>query len=385
MSDPPPPQPWPPPSATNAAGKARFTLGSVSDIQKRQRELRDKAVDPTNRFVPGLSTTASTASTAPAAPPVGTSATTRSTTATGSGSGANSGGGSHARPPVVSVPGVASGSGAGHVGIAGPQAQKTAQAPSVRLGSNAPSIVQRRSTAASNPVSVAPRPSVAAEPRQRPGAVVVPTAAPKGPNSVVVNKCQKGNGILNFIKNVPWEYGDVVPDYQVGQTSCALFLSLKYHRLHPEYVYTRIKKLSGKYLLRVLLCLVDIDDHQPSIRDLTRICIYNDFTLMLAWSQEEAGRYLETFKAYEHKPPDILKERVDSDYLAKLTDALTQIKTVNKTDVLTLASAFGSLQNIISASQEDLSQCPGFGEQKVRRLHEAFREPFLLSKRTGSK
>ena len=30
-------------------------------------------------------------------------------------------------------------------------------------------------------------------------------------------------------------------------------------------------------------------------------------------SIEEAARYLETYKAYENKPPDVLKERVESD------------------------------------------------------------------------
>ncbi|KAJ3299871.1 ssDNA endonuclease and repair protein rad10 [Borealophlyctis nickersoniae] len=207
----------------------------------------------------------------------------------------------------------------------------------------------------------------------------------RGPNCIVVNKCQKGNGVLNHIRNVPWEYGEIIPDYQVGQTSCALFLSLKYHRLHPEYIHTRIKQLGHHYLLRILLCLVDIDDHQQSIRDLTRTCMYSKVTLILAWSQEEAGRYLETFKAYEHKPPDMIKERVDADYLSKLTDALTQVKSVNKTDVVTLASTFGSLKDIISAKPEELALCPGFGEQKVRRLHEAFNQPFILNKkrRTG--
>ncbi|KAG5460917.1 MAG: binding domain of DNA repair protein Ercc1-domain-containing protein, partial [Olpidium bornovanus] len=46
----------------------------------------------------------------------------------------------------------------------------------------------------------------------------------------------RGNPILVSVRNVPYEYGEVVPDYVVGQTSCALFLSLKYHRLHPDYI-----------------------------------------------------------------------------------------------------------------------------------------------------
>lgn len=36
---------------------------------------------------------------------------------------------------------------------------------------------------------------------------------------------QKGNPLLQHIRNVGWEYGDIVPDYQVGVASCVLFLS----------------------------------------------------------------------------------------------------------------------------------------------------------------
>jgi len=35
---------------------------------------------------------------------------------------------------------------------------------------------------------------------------------------------QKGNPVLKYIRNVPWEFGDIIPDYQLGQTSCALYL-----------------------------------------------------------------------------------------------------------------------------------------------------------------
>ena len=31
-------------------------------------------------------------------------------------------------------------------------------------------------------------------------------------------------------------------------------------------------------------------------------------------SAEEAGYYLSTYKQFEHKPPDLIKERVDKDY-----------------------------------------------------------------------
>jgi DNA excision repair protein ERCC-1 len=53
---------------------------------------------------------------------------------------------------------------------------------------------------------------------------------------------------------------------------------------------------------------------------------------------------------------------------------------VNKTDVLTLKSTFGSLEHIINAPTEALALCPGFGEQKVRRLQQAFTQPFIVEK-----
>ncbi|RIA88379.1 restriction endonuclease type II-like protein [Glomus cerebriforme] len=182
---------------------------------------------------------------------------------------------------------------------------------------------------------------------------------------IFVRILQRGNPILQFIRNVPWEFGDIVPDYVIGQTTCALFLSLRYHRLHPEYIYNRMDKLVHSYALRILLVLVDTDGHKESIRELTKICVINNFTMILSWSSEEAGRYLETYKAFEHKPPDLIMEKIENDYLSKLTHCMTHIRFVNKTDVVTLASTFGSLKNIMEATPEDMSICPGIGEQKV--------------------
>jgi len=58
-------------------------------------------------------------------------------------------------------------------------------------------------------------------------------------------------------------------------------------------------------------------------------------------SVDEAGLYLSTFKQYEHKPPDLIKERVDKDYSSVLRTALTSISRVNKTDVETLRTSLG--------------------------------------------
>lgn len=74
--------------------------------------------------------------------------------------------------------------------------------------------------------------------------------------SLLVNPKQRGNPILRSITNVPWEYEDIIPDYQMGATSCALFLSLRYHNLNPDYIHERLKLLGKSFELRVLLVQV---------------------------------------------------------------------------------------------------------------------------------
>jgi hypothetical protein len=116
---------------------------------------------------------------------------------------------------------------------------------------------------------------------------------------------------------------------------------------------------------------------------------------------QEAARYLETFKAYEKKSATAIKERQDDTYLPKVTGAciiitvllqrpvssppsrhaelLTSIRAINKTDVLTLLSQFGSVAGIMMASMEAIAMCPGFGDKKARRVYEAFHLPLATA------
>ncbi|KAI8877723.1 hypothetical protein K501DRAFT_288242 [Backusella circina FSU 941] len=132
------------------------------------------------------------------------------------------------------------------------------------------------------------------------------------------------------------------------------------------------------YVVRVVLVHVDVDNHHAPLCELNRLAVLNGFTLVLAWSLEEAGRYLETFKMFEHKSPDTIREKQNpDDYYANMTDCLTQVKSINKTDVLTLMSTFGTLKNIADATADKLAICPGFGEQKVKQLKQVWDQPFL--------
>lgn len=84
--------------------------------------------------------------------------------------------------------------------------------------------------------------------------------------------------------------------------------------------------------------------------------------------------YLDTYKTYEHKPATAIQERVESEFWPKVTDCLTVVRSVNKTDVATLLHTFGSVAGCMRASMEDLAMCPSFGAKKVRRLYDSFHE-----------
>ncbi|RDB24984.1 DNA excision repair protein ERCC-1 [Hypsizygus marmoreus] len=204
---------------------------------------------------------------------------------------------------------------------------------------------------------------------------VVPPVIPGTGTNIIINPLQRGNLVLDCIRNVGKEFGDIIADYQVGRTTGVLFLSLKYHRLHPEYIHIRIEKLGHSYMLRILLILCDITEHRDAIRELTKVCIINNITVLVAFSFEEAGHYLSTLKQFEHKPPDMIKERVDKDYNAILRTALTSISKVNKTDVETLRTSFGSFANIAKATPDQLRNLPGFGQVKVKNIKNAFDKP----------
>lgn len=147
---------------------------------------------------------------------------------------------------------------------------------------------------------------------------------------IFVSPRQKGNKLLEYIKDVRWEYSpDILSDFYVppitsssssssSSTSSStminiLYLSLKYHGIHPEYIFNRMKKLGtspqtnyvvpasgSKYLsstsgskninhLRIILAIVDIDSPKDRLTELTKLTFVYDYTLYLAWSNKEAA------------------------------------------------------------------------------------------------
>lgn len=224
-----------------------------------------------------------------------------------------------------------------------------------------------------------PAPPPAGAPPSRPAVAVQQlkpeVIAARGTSSILYSIRQKGNPVLDGIKQHQKEIADIPADYQLGNTTCALFLSLKYHRLHPEYIYKRIQDLHGKYSLRIILVLVDITNHEASLKELSKTSLINNVTLIVCWSAAEAGRYLDLYKTYEHASPTMIKGIQSTAHSDKLIDFITVPRSVNKTDALCLVSNFGSVRTAVNARPEEILLLQGWGQTKVKAWYQAVNEP----------
>lgn len=246
--------------------------------------------------------------------------------------------------------------------------------------SRAGNTARNASTFAAQPTR--PTPSTTTNPNapkvQQPKPQALPSRS--GPSSILVSPRQKGNPILNSVKSTAWEYSDIPADYVLGATTCALFLSLKYHRLHPEYIYNRIRDLKGQYDLRIILTMVDVENHEDSLRELSKTSLVNNVTIMLCWSAQEAGRYLELFKTFEHAAPTSIRAKQSSTYSENMVEFITVPRGINKTDAVGLVSNFGSIRTAINAGPEEIGLIAGWGDKKVQRWCNAVKEPFRVKK-----
>ena len=171
----------------------------------------------------------------------------------------------------------------------------------------------------------------------------------------------------------------MAPDYVLSDDAAAMFLSLRFHLLHPTYVLQRLAALKPWPRLKLLLCHVDVDDPAPPLQAVNAAALRAGVTLVCAFSAPEAARYLELFRAFTaaRTPADAIAGRVGDDYLSRLGAVLTTVRGVTRADVLSLGAAFGSLRGILTAPRAAIAATPGIGPTKAARLATALSEPFF--------
>eukprot|EP01133_Synstelium_polycarpum_P002258 gene2258-2559_t len=192
---------------------------------------------------------------------------------------------------------------------------------------------------------------------------------------------ETGTPIMQHLTNIKWEFSKTIqPDFVFGHTSCALLLSLKDHRLKPTQVFERTSSIPSYYELRVLVVIVDVDDCVALLEELSYLCVTINLTLIVSWSIAEAARYMETFRTYENKTPDIIRTKQSDADKTITEEALTSIKMINKSDVKSLLATYGSVKRIFNSSKEAMSLVPGLGPKKLNALHQVLHQPFKVDR-----
>lgn len=130
--------------------------------------------------------------------------------------------------------------------------------------------------------------------------------------------------------------------------------------------------------------MVDIENHADPLRELSKTSLVNNLTLILAWTAPEAGRYLESYKSFERTPPTLIQEKQSNDYASRMVEVLTQVRSVNKVDAVSLVSTFGSVRAAVNASPDEILMISGWGQRKVERFEKAVNEGFRAKKTTKS-
>jgi DNA excision repair protein ERCC-1 len=195
--------------------------------------------------------------------------------------------------------------------------------------------------------------------------------------SILATPRQCKNPILRHVTNCPVEFTaaadkDFKADFIISPAVWVLFVSLRFHVLHPHYLDGRIGECRRHTRQLVILCHADMDDCVKHMHDINLLAVARDCTLLVGSTAPEVARLLESLKVFESKPATAIQERTETEHIPQVADLLTSIRSVNRTDALTLMSTFGCLADVMKASPEALATCVGFGEKKVRRVFDHF-------------
>ncbi|CAI5438256.1 unnamed protein product [Caenorhabditis angaria] len=201
--------------------------------------------------------------------------------------------------------------------------------------------------------------------------------------SLIVNRRrQEGNPVLKYVRNVRYEWGDIAPDFECGSTFAVIYLSFKYHKMHPNYVYSRLSaRAENNYKNKVLLAFCNVEEPRHVLRELNMMCYRQSWTLVVCYSVEEAAEYIENFKLSQSKDVTFKKpnQSATDDARQKALEAaigiLTSARNISKTDAQRLLFNFGTLENICKADESQLALSPGLGPIKAKNLHAFLRCP----------
>jgi DNA excision repair protein ERCC-1 len=181
---------------------------------------------------------------------------------------------------------------------------------------------------------------------------------------LTISHRQKLNPLIPLLSSIETQWSDAaIADYEIGRNVAVLFLALKYHRQHPDYLGSRIEAFRGSFPVRILLLLVNDENPDLVISRLTSLVTSNGMNLILAFDYEEASRWLICLFNTQESPIEDLKA-VNETSFEIATDALNTLGASRK-EAERLLHGYATLADVLNASKESLLSLGTFRSSKI--------------------
>jgi ERCC4-type nuclease len=108
-------------------------------------------------------------------------------------------------------------------------------------------------------------------------------------------------------------------------------------------------------------------------------------TLLLTWTEEEAARYLETYKALDGTDASLICRKEKTHFADQAADLLAGRHGVNKTDAASLLAQFGSVKSILAATKDELGNGHRIGTRQGHAYVRCLSQTILHPETTGTK
>lgn len=182
---------------------------------------------------------------------------------------------------------------------------------------------------------------------------------------IKVSNVQKGNKLLEYLVKTSWYFdSNMLSDYEINNTTCVLFLSLRFHICKPEYISKRLKKCMGRYKVHIVILEVDIKNYESCIEEIFDKAYAYRFTLVLSFRPEESSRYIWALDVNGSRRTGFPRKEV-KDSRERFISAFPKL---NKNDIVALRSSFGNIKSLVNAKVDVLENINGIGKTKAQYI-----------------
>lgn len=192
-------------------------------------------------------------------------------------------------------------------------------------------------------------------------------------NKILINKVQQNNKVIEYLHPGTYEWStDISCDFAIKNQIGVLYLSLKFHREHQNYIKTRLAANNDYFPVNILLLVSSSENDSSQINELTQLCITHNITVVLAFNTEESARWIQSMYQTQNSTLESLKTE-DEANIDTAINALHCLGVSHK-EAEALLLKFGSLEKCLNATQSSIAEI--LSPEKAKNFCAKIQAPF---------